>query len=87
MWKIIDIYENRRSSMEKMISDNIKTNNKLNLSSVKDISLKYSPEKKNYSLKDQLEQLTGYVDTSKLEEVNIVIGIVVSILLLVYFIL
>jgi hypothetical protein len=41
---------------------------------------------KKYSLKDQLEQLSGAIDTSRLEDVNLVIGIIVSAILLAYFI-
>ncbi len=69
--------------MNNIINKQIEVNNKLHNDK---LVLDFRQEKSHYSLKDQLEQLTGLVDTSKLEDVNIVIGIIISVLLLAYFI-
>jgi hypothetical protein len=48
----------------------------------------YSKSNRNsYNLKEQLENLTGSIDfTTKLDEINLIIGIIISAILLAYFI-
>ncbi len=59
--------------------ENERKNNSTSLNDIKNLSFNSSLTKNNYNLKEQLEELIGPIDfTSRLEKVNLSIGIIVS---------